>query len=475
MFRKVSRCLSSTVKEFIGQPTPLTHPHLLKEGEITVGIQRDDFKQRRNVLLSALQPGAMLVLNAYETRIMTHDIPWRFRQESNFWFLTGCLEPNACAIFQKSPEGETSWSLFIRKKDPVKEMWDGVQTGQVLGLKHFDPDACYERSDVARIIRESINEKKTSSIMMLKNINIPAEEEVKAVVGTFTDPKQILLALRTVKGESQINMHRRSASITKDMFTAAMMSTAPGVSESTIESIMNFVTQLQGGDRLAYPPVVAGGDNGLALHYVANNTILKDGDLVLVDAGAEFANHPTDVTRTWPVNGVYSPNQRRVYTAVLNVQKQLIAALQVGETITKLQRLSEELITEALLELGVLSGNAATHREKGSYKKYYQHAFGHPFGLDIHETFPTLCQDKFLAKAIHTVEPGIYLPNSSDVPEDLRGICVRIEDDVLLTNDGGEVLTASIPKEIDEIEHLMSNSSDKSNDLLSQFGINNNI
>ncbi|KAJ9454000.1 putative Xaa-Pro aminopeptidase 3 [Diplonema papillatum] len=444
-----------TITEPIGQPTPVTHPHLMPPEDVTVGIPLSEYTRRRAAFAASLPKGSTAVLNAYPTKIMTHDIPWPFRQESNFWFLTGCLEPNAVALIDHSPEGRVSWRLFVAEKDPSQELWTGVMTG-VHNAKHFfNPDASHPLAELASVLKAEVAGGRRR-VFLHSAGNNPHEQLVKSLCPGYADAGEYLRRARSRKHPPQIEMHSRSAAITKAAFERGMGATKPGVSEWTINSVMEHTARLEGAQGLAYPPVIAGGKAGMSLHYVANNQLLNSGDLLLVDAGAEFHGHPTDVTRTWPVDGKFTEPQRHVYAAVLNVQKRLLSEAKPGASVMGLHRNYMTYIAEELLALGILDksfGDAAAQARTRRVTSLSPHAFGHYMGMDIHESVSADDGGQHLQpQMMHTIEPGVYLPDSPSVPPRYRNICVRIEDNILITETGNVVMTADIPKEIDEVE-----------------------
>eukprot|EP01059_Diplonema_ambulator_P020067 TRINITY_DN33764_c0_g1_i1.p1 TRINITY_DN33764_c0_g1~~TRINITY_DN33764_c0_g1_i1.p1 ORF type:complete len:478 (+),score=72.30 TRINITY_DN33764_c0_g1_i1:101-1534(+) len=457
--RCVRRCTTAAVRERIGQVAPWTHPHLMKENEVTPGISIDEYESRRKVLLSGLNTGTVFVLMGYPTKIMTRDIPFSFRQESSFWYLTGCLEPSAIAVFEKTDSSEGKWTLFVEEKDPSKELWTGIMTGPKNSKDFFKPTECHCKTKFSEKLRGILSGYKKPTIYLNKTGCTDQEEQVVAAAGgvKIEPAEPILNALRLTKSDTQVEMHVKSALITDHAFRAAMRSTVPGVVESQIYAIMEYAARVKGAQWLAYPPVVAGGDAGLSLHYVQNEQVLRDGELLLVDAGAEYWGYPTDVTRTWPVNGVFSKPQREVYEAVLRIQKEMLAAAQPGTTIASLQQLNRVLTARELLKLSILDPSKGDEEAQSSspyVSVCFPHAFGHFMGIDIHEQSPPQVTS-LIPRSMHTIEPGIYLPRAQWVPEQYRGICVRIEDNVVIGNNCNYVLTESIPKEVDEIEDLM--------------------
>eukprot|EP01027_Heterolobosea_sp_BB2_P011456 GEZU01016666.1.p2 GENE.GEZU01016666.1~~GEZU01016666.1.p2 ORF type:complete len:278 (-),score=79.12 GEZU01016666.1:90-923(-) len=273
-------------------------------------------------------------------------------------------------------------------------------------------------------------------------------------------------ALRVIKSPSEIELMRKSAKISAEAFCEAMKMTRPGMTEAQIEAILEYQVRMRGALRIAYPPVIATGINGNTLHYIMNNQVLKDGDLLLVDAGGEYNMYSADITRTWPVNGKFTKAQREVYEAVLRVQKKVIELCEPGQSLDSLHAHAVRLICAELINLGLCKGSVDQVIRNDTYSRYYPHSTGHFLGMDIHEdsgAFMGYNRMPLVPGAIITVEPGIYIRHDdTSVPEEYRGINIRIEDDVLiLPKDQGshEVLTRHVPKDVDEIEELMASSS----------------
>eukprot|EP01061_Rhynchopus_euleeides_P008782 TRINITY_DN17946_c0_g1_i2.p1 TRINITY_DN17946_c0_g1~~TRINITY_DN17946_c0_g1_i2.p1 ORF type:complete len:531 (+),score=180.60 TRINITY_DN17946_c0_g1_i2:167-1594(+) len=462
----------------IGQPTPATHPHLLGAGEVTPGIALEEYKARREMFFDSLDDDTLTVIPAYNTKIMTHDIPWPFRQNSGFLFLTGCQEPGAVAVFLKQGDLR-EWYLFVAEKDPKKELWDGVQTGPDNAYSYFHPDAAYLTSELGGKLLEVAAK---NGVPFSKTVFINTTQDkgnYDRLLDTITSSGLSNISVRKdvrefrvmdVKRAPQLELHRRSAEATAHAFHAAMVCITPGKSEADVNAIMEMAVQQQGAARLAYPPVIAGGDRGLSLHYVDNQQVLRDGDLLLVDAGAELHQHPTDVTRTWPVSGKFSKEQRQVYDAVLNIQRQLLDAIKVGVTLSQMQRLNMLLTAEELLKLRIFDSaqgaDPGNWMGKAELQVVFPHAFGHFMGMDIHEEPPPQFKG-YVPGMMHTIEPGVYLPHAEFVPEAYRGICVRIEDNVVIGEEGqpNVIMTSGIPKDPDEIEAVIGDGRTKSQQL----------
>jgi Xaa-Pro aminopeptidase len=282
---------------------------------------------------------------------------------------------------------------------------------------------------------------------------------------TIIDPTPIIGEMRLHKSNDEVDMMQTAATISAEAHILAMKKTKPGMNEFQVESLIESYMRDRGATGIAYNSIIGGGENATILHYVENNRPLKDGDLILIDAGAEYKGYAADITRTFPINGKFTQPQREVYDVVLDVQQQCIEATKTGNTVKKRQELSIQLLTEGMKKLGLLKGKTSDLIKKKEYMKYYMHGVGHYLGLDVHDAGRYFVDQQaknsrpFAPGMVLTVEPGLYIPpDDKSAPAKYRGIGVRIEDDVLVTEDGNRNLTSKVPKDPDEIEALMNRS-----------------
>jgi Xaa-Pro aminopeptidase len=490
---------SILTRDMVGQPFPSTHPHLfpankqtkshVMEEEIAVGFTRGEFVRRRERLRELLLHDRQFVLlSASIQSIMTNDIPYTYRPDSNLYYLTGCMEQNCVLLLGKNRDA--SW-LFVREKNGKEEQWNGPRSG--VNAMHYLINGTNDSSGDLQVM--AIDNLPAILKSILKKSNIAAANGNPLTI--FMDPKkdqnivqqvvqcaggvelfanssedaiqnnkialvlpyELLNTLRGIKSEQEIAILKRTAEISNQAFRATMSATKAGMSEAHLEAIMEFHVRLHGAQRLAYPPVVASGNNANVIHYVRNNSELKDGELVLIDAGAEYYLYPSDVTRVWPVNGKFTSAQRILYQAVLNVQKNCIQYLderikkKEPTTLARLHQFSMEELTRQLkdaLSLNTIRGDIV--------EALCPHTIGHPLGMDIHEEVPAWNQ-LFHPGMVITVEPGVYMVKGCESllninNNDFFGNGIRIEDNILIKKDGIEVITANIPKEIEEIESI---------------------
>jgi Xaa-Pro aminopeptidase len=459
-----------------GQPFPKSHSHLFSnksnDDAIAVGgFNRDDFMQRRIRFASKMRSNSIAFVQSSDRHMMTNDIPYPYRQNNDFYYLTGFNEPGACLIIQKSRNDEVHFKLFVRPKHDYREKWDGPRTGVAKAQEYLGID-----TDVDKNAQNYLKSGGFSFIYVepaLAQFNTPDDNnhEIRQQIGqharsnnvTIMSQRHIMDELRKIKDSKDVAMLDKAALISSHAFKAAMVATKPGISEAHIEAVLEFEARLRGAQRLSYPPVVAGGNRASIIHYVLNNQTLSKDDLVLVDAGSEYHNYSSDITRTWPVSGRFTKSQKIVYEAVLRIQESCIRELSNGSlrSLKELQDFSVQQTKEEIQNFGgfTLFGTQI----QAVTELLYPHSIGHPMGMDIHEDFSH--NEAFKPGMVVTVEPGIYIPN--ELRDDKRipslwgdhglfGIGVRIEDDVLITKNGARVLTRDTPKAMDEIEYLMN-------------------
>jgi Xaa-Pro aminopeptidase len=431
--------------------------------------QLENFMRQIDKDSIAIIPAAHEVTRSYDTE-------FKFQQDPDFYYLTGFPEPDAIAVIAPSNR-RNPFTLFVRPRDPEMETWYGRREGVEGAMKNYGvnkalPIEKFEQ-ELPKLLngheklyyRFGVDNKLDQQILHYLSGQRFRRLKTAYPPHTIVDPTIILGEMRLHKTPEEIELMQRSADIAAEAHVLAMQSTKPGMNESQIETIIEHHFRMNGATGVSYNSIIGGGINACILHYVENNCELKDGDLLLVDAGAQYKGYASDITRTFPVNGKFTKPQREIYDAVLDVQIKCVEATKKGTTIKQRQDLSIELLTEAMLRLGILKGNAKDLIEKKEYMKYYMHGVGHYLGLDVHDAgrYFTDQQAKnsrpFEPGMVLTVEPGLYIPpDAKDVPDQYRGIGVRIEDDVLVTEDGNVNLTAKCPKQAEEIEELMASA-----------------
>jgi Xaa-Pro aminopeptidase len=417
-----------------------------------------------------MEKNSVAIIPSAQEMYRSHDANFPFRQDANFYYLTGFNEPEAIAVIAPD-HPEHKYTLFVRPRDPERETWDGARAG-VEGAKDiYGADAAFPVEEFPSKVQEIINNASALYyafgfnaaldrliIETMHRMRIYGRKNIYAP-DRIISPGIILHELRLIKTTDEIALMQKAADIAAEAHIEAMKAVRPGMYEYEIEALMNYIFRKRGGSGWSFPPIVAGGANATVLHYTTNDAQLKDGDLLLLDAGADYQFYASDITRTFPVNGKFTAAQRDVYEIVLDVELKSIEAARVGVTMDELKQNAIRMLTEGMLKLGLLQGEADKLIEEKKYEKYFMHGLGHFLGIDVHDVgrYHTDGNSRALeAGMVITIEPGLYIPaNDADAPEKYRGIGVRIEDDVLITEDGNRVLTNKVPKMIEEIENLM--------------------
>lgn len=403
----------------------------------------------------------------------SNDSNFRFRQDSDFYYLTGFDEPEAIAVIKPS-DRERPYTLFVRPRDPEKEIWDGRRAGVEGAQSTFGADAAFPIAEFSEKLDDMINGA-ANLYYRIGNGNVDIDELIvsrlhrmralerkKEIIApsSIIDTGSVVHEMRLIKSGEEIELMQRAADIAAEGHVEAMKAARSGMREYEIEALIEHIFRRNGAAAPAYTSIVGSGANATVLHYVSNDATLSDGELLLIDAGAEYRGYASDITRTFPINGRFSDAQREVYEVVLEAQEACIEMVRVGNTNDEIKQRSIEIQTEGMARLGILQGDPAKLIEEETYKQFYMHGLGHYLGLDVHDVgryYIKAEPRKLEAGMVMTVEPGIYIaPDSKDVPEKYLGIGVRIEDDVLVTEGAPRVLSSKAPKHVDEIEALMA-------------------
>ena len=471
----------------------------------------DPFSERRRRFMADLGDGIALIPSATET-VRNHDVTHPFRQDSDFFYLTGFAEPDAVALLD--PQHEQPYVLFVRPRDPDAEAWTGRRAGIEGAIERHGADAAYPLSELESQLRSRVRSRSTlfyprnggrHDATIQRLLSSAAAYGARTGLATPTrvvDPAALLGDLRLRKTAADIGALREACRISAEGHAEAMRFTEPGMVEREVQAAMEFVFRSLGSERDGYPAIVASGPNAVILHYVDNDRRMADGELLLIDAGAEFGYFSADITRTFPVGGTFTSPQRAIYDVVLAAQHDVLAACQPGTAFAHLHDLAVRAISAGLVDLGLLPGPVEDAVRFGWYREFFFHGTGHWLGMDVHDAgsygvdgIPRPID----AGMAFTVEPGIYVaPEKASVtlypieydesaareavflkgaklakeelaerraaaasiehavPEAYRGIGVRIEDDVLVTSDGHEILSAAVPSDADAVEAMCS-------------------
>ena len=430
-----------------------------------MGFSPDDFAARRKRVLAELE-GSALVLDS------TNAPGGRYRADSELFYLTGVTEPGAVVVLR--PGGEDGdFLLFVRPRNSEEELWSGERLGPERAGEVFGADTTYGSDLLSEHLPKLLAG--AENVYFRIGTDSPVQSLVVGALQTarlrgarkgvgprgIVDPGRLLDPLRLVKDPEELARMRRAATITIEAFTEMFGAVRPGVGEWKLEGILNGAFRRKGARGPAYPTIVASGANACVLHYEDNDCTVQDGDLVLVDAGAEVDHYVCDITRTFPVSGSFTAAQRALYDLVLDAHDQAIEGIRPGVRVESIHHTARDMLVEGLLDLGVLDGDKAEVIGTDAYKPFYPHQTAHWLGLDVHDVgdYASSGVSRVLEPGmVLTVEPGLYFPGpgeGSGVPEEYVGVGIRIEDDVVVTTEGHEVLTAGLPVSADDIERLV--------------------
>ncbi|MCP5145494.1 MAG: Xaa-Pro aminopeptidase [Gammaproteobacteria bacterium] len=434
-------------------------------------MDKQEFARRRKRLMDIVNSGGIAIQPTAPEHVRNGDVLFPHRADSDFHYLTGFAEPEAVAVFVPDrKQGE--FLLFCRERDPAAETWHGRRAGIEGACELYGADDAFPISDIDEILPGLIENKERIFYTMGRYPEFDqhvlawvAEVSGRKRAGVHSPEEIVSLAhhlheMRLVKSRKEIAAMKQAAKISVLAHEQAMRTCKPGLREYEVEAAL-LNTFMQGGSRSpAYPSIVGGGENGCILHYTENNAVLNDGELLLIDAGAEYDHYASDITRTFPVNGRFSSAQRDVYEVVLAAQAAAIAKVQPGNHWNDPHEAAVKVLTKGLVELNILKGRVPTLIKEGAYRQYYMHRTGHWLGMDVHDVgdYKVGTQWRLLEPGmVLTVEPGLYLPaGTKGLAKRWWNIGIRIEDDVLVTSSGNEVLTGALAKSVAEIEALMA-------------------
>ena len=434
-------------------------------------IPKAEYARRRKALMAQMEPNSIAILPAAPVYIRNRDVEHIYRQDSDFQYLTGFPEPEAVlALIPGREHGE--YVLFCRERDPERELWDGLRAGQDGAIAQFGADDAFPINDIDDILpgltegRERVyyaigcNQEFDHRLMEWINVIRSKARQGAQPPNEFVALDHLLHDMRLYKSAAEVKVMKEAAEISAAAHVRAMQAARPGLSEYHLEAELEYIFRKNGSKMPAYGSIVASGRNACILHYRENDAPLKDGDLILIDAGCEIDCYASDITRTFPVNGTFSPEQKAIYELVLKAQEAAFAAIGPDKHWNEAHEATVRVIAEGLLELGLLTGTLDEVIETESYKAYYMHRAGHWLGMDVHDVgdYKVGGEWRVLEPGMAlTVEPGIYIPADDErVAKKWRGIGVRIEDDVVVTKTGCEILTGGVPKTVAEIEALMA-------------------
>lgn len=435
-------------------------------------IKMTEYAKRRKELIKKVDSNDIIILSAGKEIIRNGDAVYSFRQNSDFYYLTGFEESDSVLVLiPNRQEGE--FILFNRSRDPDREIWEGPRAGQEGACRDFLANASFPIEQLTTMLPELLvgkekihyplgrNKEFDKTIMRAVN---QIREKVRGGLQSpvaFIDITPTLHEMRLFKSQSEIALIKKAVAISQKAHIRAMQTCTPDMYEYQLEAELMYEFLRDGARFTAYTSIVGAGENTCILHYISNNQKIKDGDLVLIDAGAEYQNYASDITRTFPANGHFTAEQKAIYELVLAAQLAAIKSVKPGASWLAAQTVIVKIITQGLIDLGILKGNLDNLIEKQAYFPFYMHRSGHWLGLDVHDVGRYRINDKWRPLKpgmVLTVEPGIYISDKiPGVHKRWHNIGVRIEDDILVTGNSHEVLSNDIPKTIQEIESIMSN------------------
>ena len=430
---------------------------------------KSDFKKRRKILMDKIGNDSVLIIPSARHYKRTRDVEYPYRQDSDFFYLTGFGESDS--LMMLIPDKKNGqFILFCKDKDPLRERWDGPIAGPIQAKKDFDADQSYAIDKIEELLPNLIKGKKLIYAPYDKDEKfslrlkkwIQSSDRLLKIKNSKTkilNSSNILHEIRLIKSESEIRKMRKAARIAVDAHRKTMSKVKTFRYEYELEAEIKYEFN-KSNSTSSYIPIVGSGENSCVLHYNSNNSVLKDGDLVLIDAGCETEFYASDITRTYPVNGKFTRQQKEIYNIVLDAQKAAISQVIRGNKFSDPHDAAVITITEGLTKIGLLKGNISDLIKEKRYTRFFMHRTSHWIGMDVHDVGDYMIDNEWRSLEngmVLTIEPGIYIDDGEDIPEEYRQIGVRIEDMVLVNNSSPEVMTCGLEKEIDEIEEIISN------------------
>lgn len=436
-------------------------------------ISKQEFARRRKQLMAQMEANSIAIIPSANEKIRNRDCEYQFRQDSDFYYLCGFPEPDAVLVLLPGREqGETI--LFCRERDVTMELWNGYRAGPEGACSDYAADDAFPIGDIDEILPGLLEGRERVYYAMGRNTDFDRRvmawvnvirSKVRAGAhppGEFLDLDHLLHDLRLYKSAAELRIMKLAGDISADAHCRAMRICKPGMMEYQLEAEILHEFASKGARFPAYSSIVGAGKNACILHYIENSSKIKDGDLILIDAGCELEHYAADITRTFPANGRFSKAQEAIYTIVLEAQLAAIKTIKPGSHWNEAHDATVQVITQGLKALGLLKGSLKKLIEQEAYRDFYMHRAGHWLGMDVHDVGDYKVNDEWRVLEegmVMTVEPGIYIaPDNDKVDKKWRGIGVRIEDDVVVTKTGCEILTDAVPKTIADIEALMAES-----------------
>jgi len=427
------------------------------------------FRKRREKFLRAIGEGAVAIIPSAPVAVRSNDVDYIYRQDSDFYYLTGFVEPESVAVFAPGhPDGE--FALFVPPRDKERETWTGRRAGVEGAMMEYGADKAYVIDEFERVIARYLdkaerlhyplghNEKMNERVLRMMKHAQAMRPRTGAGASAIFDPREILHEARLYKETFELDLMRKAAAISAQAHQRAMREARGGMMEWEVEAIIDFTFRKNGAAGPSYPSIVASAGNAAVLHYITNDRQMNTGEFLLIDAGCEYQFYASDVTRTFPIGAKFSALQKSFYELVLAAQMAAIEVIKPGVRFDDPHDAALRILVDGMREFGLVKGSTDEVIANGSYRRYYMHRTSHWLGMDVHDVglYRQGAQSRVLEPGMMlTVEPGIYIaPDDDDAPEQYRGIGIRIEDDVLVTAEGHEVITHTTPKKVSEVEAL---------------------
>ena len=430
---------------------------------------KNEFINRRKKLGNIFPENSAVVISGASTQYRNADSSYVFRQDSNFWYLTGFNEAESTLVLLIKKSNDVESIIFVPQKDKLKEIWDGYRAGPEGAVRDYGFDSAFDNTEIDVRLPELLADSNTVFYPFGKNpildkniidwIKTAKSKDRHSSSIDIADASSKVGNQRLIKDEHEIGLMKKACLISAEAHVEAMKFVKPGKTEQEMEAYYLYEFAKRGGRFPAYSPIVASGENACVLHYVENSKPLHDGELLLVDAGCEYEFYASDITRTFPVSGKFTDPQLAIYEVVLEAQLKSIEAITVNHNVMDAQTISEKVITQGLIDLRLLNGSLEDLHAEGAFKEFYMHKIGHWLGIDVHDAGDYMENNEFMQfkpGMVTTVEPGIYIPSSSNVENKWKGIGIRIEDDILVNATGNQNLTSFVPSDPKEIEALMA-------------------
>jgi Xaa-Pro aminopeptidase len=434
-------------------------------------ITNKEYSARRKELMSLMHSNSIAIISAAPEKVRSRDTHYPYKQNVNLSYLCGFPEPESVLVLIPG-RSQGEMVLFCRDKDPLRETWDGYREGPEGAVSNFGADDAFPIADIDDILPNLIEGKDRLYYAIGKDpefdrhlmdwVNHVRNQRGNGALppGEFVDLDHFINDMRLFKTAGELKIMRKAAEISVSAHSRAMKASKPGLFEYQLQAEIEHEFAVHGSAGAAYTSIVGGGKNGCILHYIENRDALKDGDLVLIDAGCEYQNYAADITRTFPVNGKFSDEQAAIYDIVLQAQSDAIAVIGPGIEYNKTNEATVLAITQGLVDLGILHGDVDELIASEAHREFYMHGAGHWLGMDVHDVGDYKIDGQWRVYEpgmVVTIEPGIYIaPGNPNVDKKWHGIAVRIEDDIVVTKDGNENITAGVPKKRDQIEALMA-------------------